>query len=126
MADGRTNSLLSPRTVQYVHSILRRALEDARREELTGWNVAREVSPPRYERREIEPLSPDEARVLLTAAADDRLYAVYVLALLLGLRRGELLGLRWSSVDLRRGTLRAVPQGVFRFEFVAIGGWSQP
>lgn len=98
--------VLSPRTVQYVHSILRRALEDARREEFVGRNVAREVSPPRYERREVEPLSPDEARVLLSAASGDRLYAVYVLALLLGLRRGELLGLRWSAVDLRRGTLR--------------------
>jgi integrase len=98
--------VLSARTVQYVHSILRRALEDARREELTGRNVAREVSPPRYERREFEPLSPQEARALLAVAADDRLYAAYVLALLLGLRRGELLGLRWSAVDLRRGTLR--------------------
>jgi integrase len=68
--------------------------------------VAREVSPPRYERREFEPLSPQEARALLAVAADDRLYAAYVLALLLGLRRGELLGLRWSAVDLRRGTLR--------------------
>jgi integrase len=97
--------VLSARTVQYVHSILRRALEDARREELTGRNVAREVSPPRYERREFEPLSPQEARALLAVAADDRLYAAYVLALL-GLRRGELLGLRWSAVDLRRGTLR--------------------
>jgi len=98
--------VLSPRTVQYVHSILRRALEDARREDLIVRNVAREVSPPRYERGEVEPLSPDDARALLAAASTDRLYAVYVLALLLGLRRGELLGLRWSAVDLRRGTLR--------------------
>jgi integrase len=98
--------VLSGRTVQYVHSILRRALEDARREDLIGRNVAREVSSPRYERREFEPLSPDEARVLLAAAADDRLYPVYVLALVLGLRRGEILGLRWSAVDLDRATLR--------------------
>ncbi len=101
--DDRT---LSPRTVQYVHSILRRALEDARREELVGRNVAREVSPPRFERTEFVPLSPAEARRFLAAAADDRLYAVYVLALVLGMRRGEVLGLRWSAVDLDRGTLR--------------------
>jgi integrase len=43
---------------------------------------------------------------LLAAAADDRLYAVYVLALVLGMRRGEILGLRWSAVDLARATLR--------------------
>lgn len=83
---------MSPRTVQYVHSILLRALEDARREELVGRNVALEVSPPRFERREFTPLSSAEARVLLAAAADDRLYGVYVLALVLGMRRGEVLG----------------------------------
>lgn len=101
-----TETTLSPRTVQYVHSILRRALEDARREELVGRNVAREVAPPRFDRTEFVPLSPAEARTFLTAAADDRLYAVYVLALVLGMRRGEVLGLRWSAVDLDRGTLR--------------------
>jgi integrase len=100
------DQVLSGRTVNYVHSILRRALEDGRREELVGRNVAGEVPSPRYERREFEPLVPDEARTLLAAAADDRLYAVYVLALVLGMRRGEILGLRWSVVDLDRATLR--------------------
>jgi hypothetical protein len=93
---------LSPRTVQYVHSILRRALDDARREELVGRNVAREVSPPRFERRDFAPLSSAEARVLLAAAADDRLHGVYVLALVLGMRRGEVLGLRWVGCRPRR------------------------
>jgi integrase len=101
-----SDQMLSGRTVQYVHSILRRTLEDARREELVGRNVARDVPSPRYERPEFEPLAPYEARMLLAAAADDRLYAVYVLALVLGMRRGEILGLRWSAVDLDRATLR--------------------
>lgn len=100
------DQVLSGRTVQYVYSILRRALEDARREELVGRNVAQEVPSPRFERREFEPLAPDEARTLLAAVADHRLYPVYVLALMLGLRRGEILGLRWSAVDLDRATLR--------------------
>jgi integrase len=101
-----SDQMLSGRTVQYVYSILRRALEDARPEELVGRNVAQEVPTPRYERREFEPLAACEARMLLAAAADDRLYAVYVLALVLGMRRGEILGLRWSAVDLARATLR--------------------
>jgi integrase len=101
-----SDKVLSARTVQYVHAILRRALEDARREDLIGRNIAREVTPPRYEREEVEPLSAPEARKLLATAKDDRLYALYVLALLLGLRRGELLALRWSAVDLKRRTLR--------------------
>jgi integrase len=101
-----TDAFVSPRTIQYVHAVLRRALEDARREELVGRNVAKEVSPPRVEREEIEPLSADQARRLLAAAEGDRLYPLYVLALLLGLRRGELLALRWSSIDLDRRVLR--------------------
>jgi integrase len=102
----RTGAPLSGRTVHYLHAILRRALEDARREDLIARNVAREVKPVRYERKEFQPLTPAEARKLLAAAEGDRLYPLYVLALLLGLRRGELLGLRWSAIDLDAGTLR--------------------
>jgi integrase len=50
-------------------------------------------------------LTSEQARKLLLAAQDDRLYALYVLALYLGLRRGELLGLRWEDVDLDHGVL---------------------
>lgn len=92
--------------MQYLHAILRRALEDARREDLIVRNVAREVAPPRVERVEVEPFIPAEAKRLLSAARGDRLFALYVLALMLGLRRGELLALRWSAIDLDRATLR--------------------
>jgi integrase len=50
-------------------------------------------------------LTLDQARKLLHEASDDRLYALYVLALLLGLRRAELLGLLWKDVDLGKGAL---------------------
>jgi integrase len=50
-------------------------------------------------------LTVDEARKLLRAARSDRLYALYAVALSIGLRRGEALGLRWVDVDLERGTL---------------------
>ncbi|GLV78613.1 hypothetical protein Shyhy02_66130 [Streptomyces hygroscopicus subsp. hygroscopicus] len=50
-------------------------------------------------------LSPAQAKLVLKELRDHRLHALYVLALLLGMRRGELLGLRWSAVDLERGTL---------------------
>lgn len=48
----------------------------------------------------------EEARSFLAAAREDRLYALYAVALSLGLRRGEALGLRWSEVDLERGVIR--------------------
>jgi integrase len=97
---------LSPRTVQYLHAILRRALEQARREELVHRNVAALVTPPRVVREEVQPLSPDEALRLLEVAKAGRLYALYSVALAIGLRRGEALALRWGEIDFDNATLR--------------------
>ena len=63
----------------------------------------REAAPGR---KEIRPLSPEQARLLLEAARDDRLEALYVLAVTTGMREGELLGLKWADVDLEAGALR--------------------
>jgi len=96
---------LSPRSVAYMHAVLRLALENARRRGYVERNVASLVKPPRVRRHEIAPYTVEEARALLTAAATDRLYALYSVAVALGLRKGEALGLRWSAVDLEAGTL---------------------
>jgi integrase len=96
---------LSPPTVKYVHSVLRSALAQAVRDGLVQRNVATLVRPPRGPRKEAAYLDLDEARTLLDAAKDDRLHALWVVAISLGLRR-ELLGLRWSSVDLPGSMLR--------------------
>lgn len=98
--------LPSARTVQYLHAILRSALQHAVREEELDRNVAKNVQVPGGHRPEIQPLTVDEARQLLATARSDRLHALYVLALLLGLRRGELLGLPWSDVNLTDGVLQ--------------------
>jgi integrase len=97
---------LSPRTVQYLHAVLHRALKQALRWGLVPRNVSEDVDPPRVRREEIKALSPDQARTLLETARDDRLEALYVLAVHCGLRQGELLGLKWEDVDLERGTLQ--------------------
>jgi len=94
---------LSPRMVQYIHAVLRRALEQARMDELVARNVAALAKPPRLPRYEWRYLTPEQARMLLDAVREDRLYAVYAVAV--GLRRGEVLGLRWKDVDLDEGTL---------------------
>ena len=95
----------STRLVQQVHAVLRNALQAAVREELIQRNVAKlvQISGPTYEVN--RGLTVDQARKLLVTARPDRLYALYVLALYLGLRRGELLGLRWEDVDLEAGSL---------------------
>jgi len=64
------------------------------------------VEPPRVERFAIRPLSPAEATKLLDTVRGDRLEALYRVALSLGLRQGEALGLRWQDIDLDARTLR--------------------
>ncbi len=95
---------LSARTVQYHHAVLRRALGQAERWGHVPRNVARLVTPPRVKRPEVKPLTPPQARALLAAVRGDRLEALYVMALSLGLRQGELLGLTWDAIDLESGT----------------------
>jgi integrase len=91
---------MSTRGVQQVHAVFRNALQSAMRDELVMRNVAKlvQVKTPRYEVG--RGLSVEQARLLITSTQDDRLHALYVLAVYLGLRRGELLALRWSNVDL--------------------------
>ena len=101
----KQKSGLSPRTVQYNHAILRRALTQAERWGLVSRNVARMVSPPRVPKANIQPLTPVEVKRLLEAIRNDRLEALYTVALAVGLRQGEALGLRWQDLNLEAGTL---------------------
>ncbi|MFD9751625.1 tyrosine-type recombinase/integrase [[Kitasatospora] papulosa] len=87
-------------TAKESHRVLRTALTAACREELVTRNVASLVEPPRAKSRELSPWSLDETLAFLAAARTDPLYAAFVLAITMGLRRGELVGLRWTDVDL--------------------------
>ena len=103
---GKSGRLLSPRTVQFIHAVLRSALQHAVREELIGRNVAKLVSPPRATPPEVTPLAPDVAQRFLRVANMHWLAALWLILLTTGLRRGEVLGLTWSDVDLDADTLR--------------------
>jgi integrase len=96
---------LSVRMVQYIHAVLRDALQNAVREELLARNVAKlvQVETPDYEVG--RGLTIAQAQRLLEAVKPTRWHSLYVLALMLGLRRGELLGLRWSDVELDAAAL---------------------
>ena len=85
--------------------MLRAALNQALRWELVSRNDAALTDPPCYRAREIQPLSPDQAKILLAAVAGHRRQALICVGLGLGLRLGEALGLRWESVDLDSGVL---------------------
>jgi len=101
---------LKPKTVRYIRGTLRTALNEAVRWGLVARNVASLVDGPRVERFEIRPFTPDEARTLLKAVKGDRLEALYSVALTMGLRQGEALGLCWEDVDLDLGYVRISKQ----------------
>lgn len=86
-------------TAKESHRVLRTALTAACREELVTRNVASLVEPPRAKSRELSPWSLEETLNFLAAARKDPLYAAFVLAIAMGLRRGEIVGLRWVDVD---------------------------
>jgi integrase len=99
---------LSPRTVQYAHAVLHRALRQAVRWGLVPRNVSEDVDRPRIRPEEIRPLNRHQARHLLNTAGEsgDRFEALYVLALHTGMRPGELLGLKWEDVNFDEGGLQ--------------------
>src|SRR5215218_2032631 len=96
---------LSASTVQKIHHILHKALAQAARWDLIARNPGDNVKAPTPTPKEMHPLSASEARKLIEAAGGDRLEALYVLAVHTGMRRGELLGLKWSDVDLENSRL---------------------
>ncbi|MBZ4320339.1 tyrosine-type recombinase/integrase [Streptomyces huiliensis] len=87
-------------TAKEAHRVLRSALTSACREELITRNVGTLVEPPRTASRELSPWTLDETLDFLAAARKDPLYAAFVLAIAMGLRRGEIVGLRWADLDL--------------------------
>jgi integrase len=103
--NAESTSGLSPRSVAMERAVLRGALGRAERWGLVTRNVAKLAEPPRVPRRQITPLSPEQARTFLEAIRGDRLDALYLVALGVGLRQGEILGLAWPDLDLAAGTL---------------------
>lgn len=108
---------LSPTTVNHLHGTLHKALGQAARWGLVARNVADLVDPPRPAHHEMTTLSPEQVRALLAAAEGERLSALYAVALE-GLRRGEILALRWRDIDVDartlqvRGSLQPTPDGL--------------
>lgn len=103
--DGRGG--LSPKTVRYCHTIVRRLLRDAVKWGKLTRNVADSADPPKQtaRRREMKTWRADELRSFLESARDNRLYPAWLVLSTTGMRRGELLGLRWQDVELEAGRL---------------------
>jgi integrase len=96
---------LAPATVLQIHRILSRALKVAMQRGYVSRNVATLVDAPSASQDEFEPLTFDEALRIMRFAGTRRNGTRWSVALALGLRQGEALGLRWQHVDLDTGTL---------------------
>lgn len=90
---------VSKSRVKGIRTVLSGALTRAQREEVVYRNVARLVELPKRQRKAISTWTADEARAFLLATANHRLHAAFVLLVFYGMRRGEVLGLRWCDVD---------------------------
>ncbi len=102
---GMQERQLSPRTIQYTHSVLHAALEQAVRWRLLDSNPASGIELPKPRRGEIRVMQPGEARRFLLHAAGKPYGALFALALTTGMRPSEYLALRWSDIDWRKETV---------------------
>ena len=93
-------------TAHQVHRTIRTALGEAVRRGHVNRNVAALARPPRVRSEPVVPFTLEEVRAILKTAETERNGARWAVALALGLRQGEVLGLRWEDVDLDRGSLR--------------------
>ena len=101
-ASGRTGGL-APKTVRNLHGMLHRAFADAVRWRRLTVNPCLSADQPRKNSAELGLWSAEQMRHYLDSVRDDRLHGAWCLLLTTGLRRGELLGLRWSDLDMAVG-----------------------
>lgn len=96
---------LSPRSVEYIHITISKALSQAILWQMVRRNVSRAVKPPKPLKKEIGVLDAEAVKRFLETAEDDRYWALYVLGMTTGMRSGKLLGLKWPDLDLAKGKL---------------------
>ncbi len=101
---------LSNAVVRSIHAHCRAALERAKKEKLIFKNPAEKCKFPPKKSPEVQILRADEMRRLLIQAYEDGFYEMFVLDLATGIRRGELLALRWSDVDLNKNMVSITKQ----------------
>ena len=102
----KLDSGLASRTVNQIHRTLNGALNEAVKWRIIPYNVCSVVTPPKCIGNEMNVLTLEQVEQLLDSAKGDRFEALYALAVTTGMRRGELLGLKWEDVDMNVSTVR--------------------
>jgi integrase len=113
---------LSPRVTRYTHAVLSSALKQAVKWDMLHRNPANAVDLPRMVRKEMRAMSPSEATRFLESVKGTRPYALFNFALTTGMRPQEYLGLKWSDVDLEKGSA-TVRRAIF-WKREKGGGWA--
>ncbi len=122
--NGVVGSGLSPKSVRHVHTLLQKALRDAVRKRLITRNVAVDADPPKLRQAsspEMKTWTAPQLRQFLGGMSDHSLAAAFTLAATTGMRRGEVLGVRWRDIDLAKGQL-AVRQTVLNVRYGVVVG----
>jgi integrase len=96
----------SANRVKQIHKVLHKALGHAKDIKLVGFNVADGLRLPKSEKYVAQILDPEQARLLLQKAKERNLDVLLTLAVTTGMREGEILDLRWSDIDMEKGTLQ--------------------
>lgn len=99
--DGKQGGL-SIRMVRYIHCLIHSALEQALKNNLVARNVSKATKLPGKVKHEFQPLTAEQIQKFLETAKNERLYTAFLLEFWTGLRRGELLGLRWKDIDFKK------------------------
>ncbi|MEW6155719.1 MAG: tyrosine-type recombinase/integrase [Actinomycetota bacterium] len=113
---------LSVKTVRYIHGILRKALADAQRKGSVQRNVADLADPPKLSsapKPQMKVWTADQLREFLDGIRDHELFPAFFLAASTGMRRGEILGIRWEDIDLQHKRL-SVRQAVLNVAYEAV------
>ncbi len=106
-------------TVRAIHRMLHKALDDAVRWKRLSHNVCDDVNQPQSVEYEIHPLSKYQAKMLMKVARNTPIEALITLALATGMRRGELLGLKWQDIDFEEKSL-SIRRTVYRIEKIGV------
>ena len=101
---------LSPKTVRNLHQIIASAMKLAKEQKLILSDPTEGCALPKVEHREMKTLPVEQLASFLREAKDSGVFELYYVELATGLRRGELLGLKWEDLDLERGDLRVKRQ----------------
>lgn len=111
--NNKKNSGLSPRSVKYIHSVVNGSLRKAVDLKLINSNPARTVNLPKQKQKDIKFFDSEQISKFLKLVKGDDYYSAYLLELHTGMRRGELLALRWQDIDLEEGIV-SVNKGLVR------------